>query len=87
MVPNGSLCECRILPVFIYFLFDYDKMIVLQAGLWVAGYILAFPVFISCKLYSYSSQLKQKSRTADGLSLGFLLDDYKTTFPLIMWYA
>ena len=59
--------------------------VVPQAGVWVAVYTTAFPIYICYKLLSYSAQIARKERTAEDCALGFLLDDYKTVFPLIMW--
>ena len=57
----------------------------MQAGVWVALYTVAFPIYISYKLLAYAAKLARKERTAQDFALGFLLDDYKTVYPLIMW--
>jgi hypothetical protein len=58
------------------------------AGVWVAVYVVAFPLFILLKLWSYRSNdtLHKEAKTSKELvGLRFLLSDYKTCVPALMW--
>ena len=43
------------------------------AGVWVIGYLFAFPILVFWKLISYAHKLKQKKKQIGELRYGFLL--------------
>jgi hypothetical protein len=54
------------------------------SGLWIVCYVVAFPVFVLWKLCSYREAQKLKEKT-DLVDLHFLLSDYKSTSPVLLW--
>jgi hypothetical protein len=63
------------------------------AGIFLAIYVVGFPVLVGTKLWSYRHQLRAEAQgpgqvckiPPSGLLLGFLLDDYKLQLPCYMW--
>jgi hypothetical protein len=63
------------------------KAMAAYAGVWMA-YVIAFPLFILCKLWSYRGNTtaeQQGTNTPELVDLRFLLLDYKSFAPVLMW--
>jgi hypothetical protein len=52
------------------------------SGLWIACYVVAFPVFVLWKLWSYREAQPLKKELID---LRFLLADYRSATPVLLW--
>jgi hypothetical protein len=55
------------------------------AGVWLIGYVIAFPLFILYKLWTYRDSPTVKRAESEVVDLRFLLHDYKATVPLLLW--
>jgi hypothetical protein len=63
------------------------------SGIFLAIYVIGFPLLMGTKLWSYRHQLQAQAQGPGqvckippaGLLLGFLLDDYKLQLPCYMW--
>jgi hypothetical protein len=63
------------------------------SGVFLAIYVVGFPLLVGAKLWSYRHQLREQGQGPGqvckvppaGLLLGFLLDDYKLQLPCYMW--
>jgi hypothetical protein len=56
-------------------------------GIWLFVYVLAFPLFVLHKLWSYREGQKKKERDEkrELVDLRFLLSDYKSVTPVLLW--
>jgi hypothetical protein len=50
------------------------------SSIWVASFVIAFPVWMLWKLYSYRDSPLDSSH-----ALGFLMDDFKPHVPALLW--
>ncbi len=63
------------------------------ASVFLAAYVVGFPLFVGAKLWSYRHELRRQVQgpgqvcklAPKGLLLGFLLDDYVLKLPCFMW--
>jgi hypothetical protein len=57
------------------------------AGVWVAAYVIAFPLFVLYKLWCYHSSpvADRKEPNGELVDLRFLLYDYKSFVPALLW--
>jgi hypothetical protein len=51
------------------------------AGLWACAYVIAFPLYMFVKLWSFRNQASNPEK----FLLGFLLEDYQPLMPCLMW--
>jgi nitrate reductase NapE component len=64
------------------------KAMAAYAGVWMLVYVIAFPLFVLCKLWSYRGSTtaeQQVTNTPELVDLRFLLHDYKSVAPVLMW--
>jgi hypothetical protein len=60
-------------------------------GVWLSCYVVVFPLFVLHKLWSYREGKKRKEEEEAGnenrelVDLRFLLSDYKSITPVILW--
>jgi hypothetical protein len=55
----------------------------IYASVWVAIYVIGFPVFVLRTLWSYRHH--QTSIPSSDLMLGFLMQDYRSEMPALLW--
>jgi hypothetical protein len=66
-------------------------MMAAYVGVWLFAYVVAFPLFVLQKLWSYREDRKKKEEEEAGkenrelVDLRFLLSDYKLTTPVLLW--
>ena len=56
--------------------------------MWCVAYVVAFPLFVLYKLWSYRGNAtagQQGSNKPELVDLRFLLHDYKSFAPVLMW--
>ena len=63
------------------------KIMAAYASVWICAYVIAFPLFVLYKLWSYrdSSTTQQQGPKPELVDLRFLLNDYKSFAPVLMW--
>jgi hypothetical protein len=71
------------------------KMMAAYAGVWGLVYVIGFPLFVLYKLWSYRTQTtlgtsrlrhyKHVDSAPEHVSLRFLLQDYKSCVPMLLW--
>jgi hypothetical protein len=63
------------------------KAMAAYAGIWICVYVISFPLFVLYKLWSYrdSSTTQQQGSKPELVDLRFLLNDYKSFAPALMW--
>ena len=63
------------------------KAMAAYAGVWIVGYVIAFPLFVLYKLWSYrgSPTAQRQGSKLELVDLRFLLHDYKPFAPVLMW--
>jgi hypothetical protein len=64
------------------------KAMAAYSSVWIALYVTAFPLFVLYKLWSYRGNTtadQQGSKKPELVDLRFLLHDYKSFAPVLMW--
>jgi hypothetical protein len=64
------------------------KAMAAYASVWICAYVIAFPLFVIYKLWSYRGNAtagQQGSNKPELADLRFLLHDYKSFAPVLMW--
>ena len=64
------------------------KVMAAYASIWIVLYVTAFPLFVLYKLWSYRGNTtadQQGSKKPELADLRFLLHDYKSFAPVLMW--
>jgi hypothetical protein len=56
------------------------------ASVWIISYVVAFPLFVLYKLWSYrGNPAQQQGSKPELVDLRFLLHDYKSFAPVLLW--
>jgi hypothetical protein len=64
------------------------RVMAAYAGVWLFAYVITFPLFVLCKLWSYRGSTtaeQQRINKPELVDLRFLLLDYKSFAPVLMW--
>jgi nitrate reductase NapE component len=64
------------------------KAMAAYAAVWIAAYVVGFPLFVLYKLWSYHAHptaTRHQSTRYELLDLRFLLHDYKSIAPALLW--
>jgi hypothetical protein len=96
-----ELFGCHIVEGTAYLRADYSiecytnhrKVMAVYSSIFLAIYVIGFPLYVGARLWSYRHQLLAQAHgpgqvckiAPAGLLLGFLLDDYKLQLPCYIW--